>query len=430
MRARPLPLLALLAGGLWTCDKPCTECPPNELNAELDLDWDEVVLVGVDTPVQLWLGHYDGGATTVFDLSVDDPEHWVFPADWPTHDCDEDGELDCARLPANTEKGRDGVWLEGVVRPDAPGPWLSTLTWWSDELRGIEQVDGRTRNEALLAAWAVEPCLRAWPEVLVVEETDGEPVTIELTLESCVAAGQVLADLWSPDLEVSLGEVAPEGGEPSISVGIQPPLYVLPEARWTVDLVIQAEAGTVTESSLVLDTEAGLEVVLPVFIGACEEGSGVDCGDEAWTDDDGDGLAEIEGDCDDARAATHPGAEETGNSVDDDCDGVVDNGTYAADDDGDGYSELDDPADCWDDMPWVHPGAEELCTGWDHDCDGVVDEDACPELQDFPWEGERGCACLGGGAGALLLVPLLGLRRRGRAGPRRALSSSGTRAPR
>ncbi len=50
-------------------------------------------------------------------------------------------------------------------------------------------------------------------------------------------------------------------------------------------------------------------------------------------DDDGDGSSECEGDCDDAYASIHPGADELCNGRDDDCDGTVDEGNDALCDD-------------------------------------------------------------------------------------------------
>ncbi|MDX7140899.1 putative metal-binding motif-containing protein, partial [Enterobacter hormaechei] len=44
----------------------------------------------------------------------------------------------------------------------------------------------------------------------------------------------------------------------------------------------------------------------------------------ACDDDDGDGVGTCHGDCDDANALVLPGATETCNDADDDCDGVVD----------------------------------------------------------------------------------------------------------
>jgi hypothetical protein len=90
------------------------------------------------------------------------------------------------------------------------------------------------------------------------------------------------------------------------------------------------------------------------------------------SDDDGDGYADLEGDCDDGDPDIYPGAVETINGVDDDCDGRADEGTAAYDDDGDGFSEQD--GDCNDVSSAVGPQAPETLDGLDNDCDGVVDE--------------------------------------------------------
>jgi hypothetical protein len=89
-------------------------------------------------------------------------------------------------------------------------------------------------------------------------------------------------------------------------------------------------------------------------------------------DDDGDGFAEADGDCDDTDPLVSPAAVESANGVDDDCNGLVDDGTEAYDDDGDGWSE--DGGDCDDADPSVYPGAVELYNGIDDDCDDTVDE--------------------------------------------------------
>jgi hypothetical protein len=102
-------------------------------------------------------------------------------------------------------------------------------------------------------------------------------------------------------------------------------------------------------------------------------------------------------DCNDANPDVAPGQLESCNGIDDDCDGVTDNGatdaiTWFEDSDGDGYgtsvtgtlacasplstgfAALD--GDCNDTNPHVFPSAEELCNVIDDDCDGDIDEDA------------------------------------------------------
>ena len=99
-------------------------------------------------------------------------------------------------------------------------------------------------------------------------------------------------------------------------------------------------------------------------------------------------------DCDDTWADTHPGASESCDGVDTDCDGTVDEDaidapTWYGDGDGDGYGLLTDATaaceapsgtvawgtDCDDGDPAISPAATESCDGVDNDCDHVVDED-------------------------------------------------------
>ncbi|MBM4393634.1 MAG: putative metal-binding motif-containing protein, partial [Deltaproteobacteria bacterium] len=101
-------------------------------------------------------------------------------------------------------------------------------------------------------------------------------------------------------------------------------------------------------------------------------------------------------DCDDASAATYPGATEYCNSDDDDCDGTTDEDdaadatTWYRDADADGYGTasasdvsctaptgyVSNSTDCDDGRAASYPGATEYCNSYDDDCDGTTDEDA------------------------------------------------------
>jgi subtilisin-like proprotein convertase family protein len=92
-------------------------------------------------------------------------------------------------------------------------------------------------------------------------------------------------------------------------------------------------------------------------------------GVDGSVDDDGDGVTECDGDCDDSSAAALPGGVEVCDGLDNDCNGLVDDGF--ADDDVDGVPACG--GDCDDTDPEVYPGALELCDGLDTDCDGLLD---------------------------------------------------------
>lgn len=115
-----------------------------------------------------------------------------------------------------------------------------------------------------------------------------------------------------------------------------------------------------------------------------------DTADGGTTDSVDTGRGKRRGEPGAAEVCDHAG-------VDEDCDGLVNgqdddltDGTWHADEDGDGYGDpavarfsceapagaLADGSDCDDADADVYPGAEESCDGLDQDCDGAVDEDA------------------------------------------------------
>jgi len=121
------------------------------------------------------------------------------------------------------------------------------------------------------------------------------------------------------------------------------------------------------------------------------DGDGI--GDSADSDVDGDGF-DPSVDCDDSNAAVNPDATELCDSIDNDCDGTVDEDdaadatTWYVDQDSDGYGKTASATtacsqptgwvalsgDCKDKKDWIYPGATEACNGDDDDCDGDTDE--------------------------------------------------------
>lgn len=106
-------------------------------------------------------------------------------------------------------------------------------------------------------------------------------------------------------------------------------------------------------------------------------------------------------DCDDANASVNPGASESCNLVDDDCDDSVDEDVdyvFSRDADGDGFGSDTDQltaacteqpdgytyaaGDCDDETIEVNPNHTEVCDDEiDNNCDGETDEDGCDEQQ-------------------------------------------------
>ncbi len=112
------------------------------------------------------------------------------------------------------------------------------------------------------------------------------------------------------------------------------------------------------------------------------------------------GYVASDADCDDTDAAVSPDATEVCDSVDNDCDGTVDEddasdaSTWYADTDADGFGDatsstlacdqpsgyVADDTDCDDTDGDVNTDATELCDGVDNDCDGDTDEDDADDV--------------------------------------------------
>ncbi|MBN2797532.1 MAG: lamin tail domain-containing protein [Deltaproteobacteria bacterium] len=258
--------------------------------------------------------------------------------------------------------------------------------------------------------------LEPWDGTVVLQ---GTPVRFNATVSDADQSADSLSLLWMSDEDGNLNE---DPADPSGTAAFETTLSV---GDHLVQLQVEDEQGArdVCFTLLSVDPCGDLdgdgvtncdgdcdEHDAQTYPGAAElpdlednDCDGVIDEGTVFFDDDGDGYCEgplscadgtTPGDCDDAAPSVHPGADEdggagtgAGNGVDDDCDGQVDNGTSEFDDDGDGYSEL--TGDCDDADPTVHPGRGELCDGIDNDCDGAVDN------KDLDLDGHRDAACGG-----------------------------------
>ncbi len=254
---------------------------------------------------------------------------------------------------------------------------------------------------------------------------------------TCTApSGTVLNGTDCDDGEVSVNPGADEycDGLDNDCNGVVDDDYALDAVSWYYD----ADGDFYGDASVVLsscgvflnyvadntDCDDGDALVYP---GADEYCSGVDedcngIADDDYAvdilhcrvDDDGDGHGDVHDsgvaacacasgyapnndDCVDSDASVYTGADEYCDSVDNDCDGVVDEDdavdaiSWHPDADADGYGDagtvaavscmaggmgIPDGSDCDDTNPDVNPDAFEVCDGLDNDCDGNVDNDA------------------------------------------------------
>ncbi len=357
---------------------------PTELSATPAMTDAGTVPAGVEliVPVSLWAS---GGDVTIQEVVVTNT-----PSGGPDASAGSWFSFDGA-LPVVEGDLDEAVDLELRYFSDLPGYHHAVVEIYSDAANEVVSVEVRAN--------AAEGSASVWPTALEFGAVaPGDALSLEVTLTNEGAVDLTLEGASLPEdfsLDAQLPMSLPIGNLVTLPVRFSPTGEGARAGALTLDLGGVAEVPGVQLRGN--DCEGGLPEAYDQdgdgwtsCAGDCADGDAavgpgelesvdgvdedcdglVDEGTDVF-DDDGDGYTEEDGDCNDGDGAVSPGLEEVAeNGIDDDCDGVTDDGE--GDLDGDGYTE--DGGDCNDDRGTVYPGAPESVDGVDEDCDDVVDE--------------------------------------------------------
>lgn len=312
--------------------------------------------------------------------------------------------------------------------------WVAGLEWIESQGADIasgsigfcatcppEHMDGQTEPTTIAATIAVE-------NGLIVVNSAGNRGPDPMTLNAPADAdGLIAVGSVDPDGRLAIdssrgptwdGRIKPDIMAPGRNVWVVDPTsteayqqrsgtsYAAPLVAGIIALLLEAYPDLGPEEMHALITSSGSQAEAPTsdygwgrIQGLEAAGLYCSCHD---ADSDGHYADDCGGDdCNDDNPAIYPGAEETCNGIDDNCDGSLLEGEEDKDSDGHLVCE----GDCDDTDDQIHPGSEDLCgDGIDSDCDG---ED--PECE---VEGEGcGCSNAAGGSGLLLLLIFIIARR-------------------
>ncbi|MFT6819939.1 MAG: hypothetical protein ACJATT_003763 [Myxococcota bacterium] len=255
-----------------------------------------------------------------------------------------DGEMFSLFGELPTVQNRETGFIELVYAPDEAGYHRASITIITG-LGGEAEVSVRGR--------AVDPAGGLYPGLVEFGRVDGGDT--KLRDLRVVNDSELAWELRSIDVA------------PPFSVLGTFPIQVPAGETVSLDVAFEPIGDAPAIQRVTIDSNVPSLPLLTLRGNACQDGA------PAAYDIDGDGITSCAGDCDDDAADVHPGATEHFDERDNDCDGIIDEGTVGYDDDNDGASENE--GDCNDSTDAVGPFAAEVFgNGLDDDCDGVIDQ--------------------------------------------------------
>ena len=271
-----------------------------------------LVAVGERAVIPLFLASTGPGRLTVLDVAVDDADVWEVRSGWASEDLDEDGAPDAVVVDGGSPEAPSFALVELIFKPDAEGTFRTVLTVTSNDTEVTsrnDDDDGLWR--VVLRGRARFPCGSFVPGLVDYgPRPPGGFFAAPVAVENC---GPVPLTISNFTIE----------GDTSFSVATSTPLTVLPGQTGEVEIAFEPGGGAPPAAAVIRPVSAS-----PDFNAGGVAVRGNTClgsAHPAW-DADGDGGAEDDGDCDDADPWVGVGAVEDCDEVDNDCDGVIDEG--------------------------------------------------------------------------------------------------------